>query len=198
MKVGKTNHQFISHYRLNFYSPNSKPNKMIFTTTNYGKFYITGYTETLTVQILRKGDETPKELVRKAIMFANEFKCRICRRVEYVDNEGVTFEVKCDSKTNRFIYMYGSMNYGRASCTPKSLRAYQREFSTDRCIHRGFVKKYWFTEDFHGDRLSFNTLDEAIEEAASAYGYTVYIYTNVEFGGTELVCKAKASGTILP
>lgn len=172
---------------------------MISTTTKYGQFVIKGYTDILTVGIGRKGDESPQELVKKAIMFAKEYKCDICRRVEYTDEDGVTFQVKCNGNTSRHIYEYGKWTWGKPSATKKDIKAYQDKFGTDGCVHKGFVKKFWFCEDFHGETLSFPTLEEALEEAKDAYGDTVYIYTNVEMHyGSQFVCKAKASGIYLP
>ena len=172
---------------------------MISTTTNYGNFTITGYTDILTISIRRSGDETPQELVKKAIMFANEYKCSICRQVEYTHDEGVTFQVKCDSKTSRFIYEYGKSSIAKASVTAKDLKAYKANFGTDGCVHKDFVKKYWYTEPFHGETLYFDTLEKALASAKTAYGDTVTIWTNMEMENrSHRVCEAKASGTYLP
>ena len=172
---------------------------MISTTTNYGKFTITGYTDILTISIRRSGDETPQELVKKAIMFANEYKCSICRQVEYTHDEGVTFKVKCDSKTSRFIYEYGKMSVGKASVTTKDIKTYKTKFGTDGCVHKDFVKQYWYTEPFHGETIYFNTLAAALISARTAIGDTVTIWTNVEMHNySQRVCEAKASGDHLP
>lgn len=172
---------------------------MISTTTNYGKFTITGYTDILTISIRKSGDETPQELVKKAIMFANEYKCSICRQVEYTCDEGVTFQVECDSKTSRFIYEHGKSSIGKASVTTKNLKDYKAKFGTDRCVHKNFVKKYWYTEQFHGETFCFDTLEKALASAKTAYGNTVTIWTNVEMHNySQRVCEAKASGTYLP
>lgn len=172
---------------------------MISTSTNYGNFIINGYTDELTITIQRAGDETPQELVKKAIMFANENKCRISRRVEYTPDDGVSFTVKCDGNTSRYIYEYGKFSIGRAVATTKDIKAYKSQFGTDSCIHKGFVKKYWYTEPFHGDIKYFNALDAAKKSAATEYGDTVTIYTNVEMHNySTIVCFAQASGIYLP
>ena len=172
---------------------------MISTTTKYGQFVINGYSDILTVGISRKGDESPQELVKKAIMFAKEYKCDICRKVEYTYKDCVTFKVKCNGNTSCHIYEYGKWVLGSPSATKKDIEAYQDKFGTDGCVHIGFVKKFWFREDFHGETLSFPTLEETLEEAKYAYGNCVDIYTNVEMHSfSQFVCKAKASGTYLP
>ena len=172
---------------------------MISTSTNYGNFVINGYTDELTITIQRTGNETPQELVKQAIMFANENKCHISRQVEYTPNEGVTFKVKCDGNTSRFIYEYGKFTKGRAVATDKDIKAYKSKFGVDGCVHKGFVKKYWYTESFHGDIKYFDTLDAAKESAATEYGDTVTIYTNVEMDNlSTIVCFAQASGIYLP
>ena len=172
---------------------------MISTTRDYGKFVIHGYTDELTIHIQRTGNETPQELVKQAIMFANENRCQISRQVEYVPNDGVSFKVKCDGNTSRYIYEYGKMITRRASCTDKDIKAYKSQFGTDGCIHPGFVKKYWYTESFHGDIKYFNTLEDAKKSAATEYGDFVTIYTNVEMDNlSTIVCFAQASGIYLP
>jgi len=172
---------------------------MISTTRNYGKFVINGYTDELEISIQRTGDETSQELVKQAIMFANENKCRISRQVEYTPNEGVTFKVKCDGNTSRFIYEYGKFTRGRSVATDKDIKAYKSNFGTDGCIHKGFVKKYWYTEPFHGDIKYFDTLDDAKESAANELGNAVTIYTNIEMHNySTIVCFAEASGIYLP
>lgn len=172
---------------------------MISTKRDYGCFYIDGYTNELTIHIQRKGDETPQELVKQAIMFANENKCRIIRRVEYTPGDGVSFKVKCDGNTSRYIYEYGKMITRRAVVTPKDIKAYKSQFGTDGCIHPGFVKKYWYTESFHGETMYFDTLDAAKESAATEYGDFVTIYTNMEMHNySTIVCIAQASGIYLP
>ena len=161
---------------------------MISTSTNYGKFIINGYTDELTITIQRTG-----------IMFANENKCHISRQVEYTPNEGVTFKVKCDGNTSRYIYEYGKLSIGRAVATNKDIKSYQSKFGTDGCIHKGFVKKYRYTESFHGETLYFDTLDAAKESAATEYGDFVTIYTNVEMHSYSVIeCVVKASGIYLP
>lgn len=169
------------------------------TTTSFGKFTITGYTSTLNVQINRTGNETPSELVEMAIMFANHYKCTISRRVEYASREGVTFQVKCDSNTSRFIYEYGKIAIGNASVSGKDLMEYNELFGTTKCIHKGFEKKFWYCDNFHGDTHTFNTLEVAVESASKEYGNIIYIYTNVEMQAhSRLECKVKASGNCLP
>ena len=172
---------------------------MISTSTNYGKFIINGYTDELTITIQRTGNETPQELVKQAIMFANENKCHISRQVEYTPNEGVTFKVKCDGNTSRYIYEYGKFSIGRAVATNKDIKAYQSKFGTDGCVHKGFVKKYWYTEPFHGDIKYFDTLDDAKESAATEYGDIISIMANVEMHNySSHVCDVNASGIYLP
>lgn len=172
---------------------------MISTTKDYGKFLINGYNDELTITIQRTGNETPQELVRKAIMFANENRCLISRQVEYTTGDGVTFKVKCNGNTSRFIYQYGKMSTGRAVATDKDIKAYKSKFGTDGCTHKGFVKKYWYTDPFHGNVLYFDTLDAAKESAATEYGDFVTIYTNVEMNSFPVLeCIVKASGIYLP
>lgn len=172
---------------------------MISTTRDYGKFIINGYTDELTITIQRTGNETPQDLVKRAIMFANENKCRISRRVEYAPGDGVSFKVKCDGNSSRFIYEYGKLTRGHAVATDKDIKAYKRNFGTDGCIHKGFVKKYWYTESFHGETLYFDTLDAAKESAATEHGDFVTIYTNVEMHSYSVIeCIVNASGIYLP
>lgn len=172
---------------------------MISTTRNYGKFIINGYTDELTITIQRMGDETPQELVKQAIMFANENKCRISRQVEYTPDDGVTFKVKCNGNTSRYIYEYGKFYIGHAVATNKDIKAYKTMFGTDGCVHKGFVKKYWYTEPFHGEVLYFDTLKDAKKSAATEYGDAVTIYENVEMHNhSTIVCFADASGIYLP
>lgn len=172
---------------------------MISTIRDYGEFVIDGYTDELTIHIQRTGDETPQELVKQAIMFANENRCQISRQVEYMPNDGVSFKVKCDGNTSRYIYEYGKMGSRRAVVTPKDIKAYKSKFGTDSCIHPGFVKKYWYTEPFHGETMYFDTLDAAKESAATEYGDFVTIYTNVEMHSYSVIeCIVNASGIYLP
>lgn len=172
---------------------------MISTRTSYGQFIINGYSDTLDIQIVRNEDDSPLELVRKAIMFANAHKCTISRRVEYTAEKGVTFQVKCDSNTSGFIYEYGRMAMWNASVSDKDLKMYEQKFGTTGCVHKGFKKSFWYCDNFHGHTHTFRTLKEAIESASNEHGNVIYIYTNVEMHNySRLAHKAKASGICLP
>ena len=174
---------------------------MIFTTENYGSFRIDGFSNVLKVTIVKSEEHTPEGYVRTAIKFVKQMKCVIQRQVEFDNEKGITFEVKCSSKTSRFIYEYGSSL--AASClqsvTDNDIKAYIEKFGTDKCAHPGFQKKYWYSDNWTGRVHYFDNLTEAKKEAKKETGQSVSIYTNApccNYGS--FVCYAEASGITPP
>lgn len=176
---------------------------------SYGTFRIEGSDchSKKTVQILGNHTRTPmngEEMVHIALKFAKQHKCRIVTPVSYQPTElggKLTFEIECDRKSSRTIYLYGTGHY--SSLNPiikdRDFKQYQEAFNTKVALHPDFKKQYWFKDNWNGEIHYFNTQKEAENAAANAYGYTVYIYTNQPYGRpTKLVKRVTASECVYP
>lgn len=152
----------------------------------------------LTIQITSEGD--PAKQVIRAIRFAKKYRCRIIRRVEYhpaMVGGWTDFKVKCDSRTDRSLWDGGRFYnaYAPSGITVTDIKAYKREFRTDRCVQPGFKKEFWYTSNWDGLKIVSATLKEAMKKARKEYGETVAIYTNFPYGRcSEIKCFAPCSG----
>lgn len=156
-----------------------------------------------TIHITNYGRLSPKEMVIVAIKLAKQYNCIITKPVTFTPEMvggRVTFSVECHRLTYHFMYRYGLTTHLRSTEVKDSdIAKYKEKFGTTKCIHQGFKKKYWYTDNWYGERKEFKTLKAAKEAAKQETGNSVTIYTNFPYGrGSEIVCFAKASGFTPP
>lgn len=154
-----------------------------------------------------KEGTTPKQMVTAAIGIAKRYNCNILKPVEYTYDESkadphkIAFTVECHKFTYKYFYEggIGQSPSPEPTVTKKDIARYKDRFGTDKCIHRNFRKKYYYTDNWAGHVHEFPTLKAAKEKAAKETGMTVWIYTNFPYGRpSEIVCKANASGFTPP
>ena len=151
-----------------------------------------------------KEGTTPEQMVIAAIGIAKRYNCNILKPVEYTyDNNRtnphkIAFIVECHRLTYKYFYEDGiGQHHGSEKVTEKDIARYKQQFGTDKCIHKDFKKKYWFSSNWNGETRDFPSLEKAREAAAK--GMTVWIYTNFPYGRpSEIVFKAEASGITPP
>ena len=149
---------------------------------------------------------TAQDMVRAAIAYAKAYNCRIVKPVEYFPPKDcmtygyVAFEVECHSFTSQAVYDYGIKWFCHDHVvTGKDVEEYRQRFNTTRCIHRGWKRRYWYRDNWHGDSHEFPTLTAAREAASRETGNVVYIYRNYPYGRyPEIACVAPASGCTPP
>jgi len=148
-----------------------------------------------------KQGTTPEQMVIAAIGIAKRYNCNILNPVEYTydDNKAdphkIAFTVECHKFTYKYFYDGGiGQYYGSDTVTEKDIARYKDRFGTDKCIHKNFKKKFWYSDNWTGRVHEFRTLKKAREAAAKETGMTVWIYTNFPYGRpSEIISKAKAS-----
>jgi hypothetical protein len=153
-----------------------------------------------------KQGTTPEQMVLAAISFAKRYNCNIIKPVEYTcdDNRAETpriaFTVECHKFTYKYFYDGGIRpHYGSDTVTEKDVARYKERFGTNKCIHKDFKKKYWYSDNWTGKVHEFRTLKKAKEAAAKEIGMTVWIYTNFPYEKPSgIICKADASGFCPP
>ena len=108
------------------------------------------------------------------------------------------------AKSHKFTYKYFyedgiGQHHNSETVTEKDIARYKDHFGTDKCIHRDFKKKFWYSSNWNGETREFHSLKKAKEAAAKEIGMTVWIYTNFPYGRpSEIVFKAEASGITPP
>ncbi|MBR3080996.1 MAG: hypothetical protein IKH01_14505 [Prevotella sp.] len=148
-----------------------------------------------------KEGTTPEQMVTAAISLAKRYNCNIIKPVEYTYNENkadphkIAFTVECHRFTYKSFYDGGiGQHYGSDTVTEKDIARYKDRFGTDKCIHKNFKKKFWYSDNWTGKVHEFKTLKKAREAAAKEIGMTVWIYTNYPYGRpSEIISKAKTS-----
>ena len=174
-------------------------------TEDFGKFYTNSnmWDSIKKICISYKNDTTGEEMVRMAISLAKKYNCRIVGQVEYTPETvggTVHFTVECHQLTYRYFYDGGSLNHLHSPrVTEKDLQRYEEQFGTLKCSQKNYKKQYYFTDNWNGSLLYFNSLKKAKEVAESQIGDSVCIYETRPYGrGSQIVCFATASGITPP
>lgn len=174
-------------------------------TEDFGQFYTNSlsWDSRKEICIRTNSDTTAEQMVVMAIALAKKYNCKIVGRVEYkpeLVGGTVSFVVECHSLTYRYFYDGGNTDRLHSSEVKDSdIAKYREKFGTVKCIHKSFKKKYWYTDNWYGNRKEFNTLKAAKKAAGQETGNSVAIYTNYPFGrGSRIVCFAPASGITPP
>lgn len=149
---------------------------------------------------------TPEQMVIAAIGIAKRYNCNILKPVEYTYDESkadphkIAFTVECHKFTYKYFYEDGiGQHHNSETVTEKDIARYKERFGTDKCIHRDFKKKFWYSSNWNGETREFHSLKKAKEAAAKEIGMTVWIYANFPYGRpSEIVFKAEASGITPP
>lgn len=176
---------------------------MTITSYEYGKFSWNTPDAKGVVKVSILDGESPKRQVIKAIRFAKAHRCHISRRVEYNPGTGVpttTFEVLCNSRTDKALFPYGTayQDFANSRIEIADIKAYKKRFRTDRSVQPGFKKKFWYVDKFTGLVQSFPTLKKAVEKAKMEIGSVVAIWTNFPYGEEPRIkCYAPCSGVTL-
>ena len=174
-------------------------------TEDFGKFYTASSEWDAKKKICIRYDDTTtgEDMVIMAIRLAKRYNCKIIGRVEFTPGlvgGTVSFMVECHSLTYRYFYDGGkTYKLHPSEVNDSDIAKYRENFGTVKCIHKYFKKKYWYTDNWYGDRKEFNTLKAAKKAAWQETGNSVAIYTNFPYGrGTRIVCFAPASGFTPP
>ncbi len=172
---------------------------------NFGSFFTNScaWDSKKTIEIIRKDGMTGEEMVRQAIALAKQYNCSIVKPVEYVPEivgGKVNFTVECHTLTYRYFYEYGKTYTLHGSEVREcDLQKYEAKFGTRRCIHKGYKKQFWFTDNWNGQVLYYPSLRKARKAASRQTGNVCYVYETFPYGQhSRIVCKAPASGFTPP
>ena len=148
-------------------------------------------------------ETTAEEMVITAIRLAKKYNCKIVGKVKYTPGQvggPVSFTVECHSLTYRYFYDGGKTNKLHSSEVKESdLVKYEEQFGTRSCVHEGFKKQFWFTDNWNGQVHYYPTLRKAKAAAKRQIGSVCYIYETFPYGRqSKIVCKAPASGVTPP
>lgn len=140
-----------------------------------------------------------EQMVYQAIRIAKRYNAVITKPLEYIPAPSIggkiMFEVRCHNLTYHYFYDGGNLLHcNDKEVTEKDISKYAEQFDTKKCIDKSFRKKYWFQDNWYGNRHEFKTLKSAKEAAKKETGVSVTIYTNFPYGRTsEIACFADAS-----
>lgn len=174
-------------------------------TENFGKFYTNSFDCDTRKEIFIGYDDntTGEDMVIMAIQLAKRYNCKIVGRVEYTPGligGKVSFVVECHSLSYRYFYGYGkTYSLRNPEVQECDLQKYEKQFQTRKCIHKGYKKQFWFTDNWSGRTLYFPSLRKAKAAASKQTGNICYIYETFPYGrNSQMVCRAPASGFTPP
>ncbi len=146
---------------------------------------------------------TGEQMVITAIRLAKKYNCRIVDNVKFMPGlvgGTVSFTVECHSQTYRYFYDGGrAYKLHSSEVKQNDLERYREQFGTTECVHVGFKKQYWFTDNWDGHVHYYPSLRKAKEEARKQTGVSCCIYETSPYGRmSRIVCFAPASGSTPP
>ena len=168
---------------------------------DFGSFYTNAaeWNSRKEIHIGYSDDMSGEDMVKTAIRLAKKYNCKIIDKVNFTPGMvtgTVSFVVECHSLTYRYFYEGGKTTKLHSSeVKERDIQKYEEQFGTRTCADESFKKRYWFTDKWNGDTLTFPSLRKAKAAAKKQTGSVCYIYENFPYGRhSKIACKAPASG----